>query len=195
MILIIRSANISNYVLMDECVIVGGDWERCAGRSRNQKDPKCRMFPFTYVNPSRQATSPSTAQSTGEILNDVSVKDAAVRCLCCWWGKRCSPSGSGEISELRVSFVSALLSLIRGKKQSKNSEENCDASTVLTLPGCRPLLPKSTSHWGFQTVWQGCEWLHTTPNALKPSDRVENMDGVSWEMKDREASFEMPTLR
>lgn len=41
-ILITRSSNISNYVLMDECVIVGGDWDRCAGRSRNQKDPKSR---------------------------------------------------------------------------------------------------------------------------------------------------------
>lgn len=41
-ILITRSANISNYVLMDECVIVGGDWDRCADRSRNQKDPKSR---------------------------------------------------------------------------------------------------------------------------------------------------------
>lgn len=74
MILITRSANISNYVLMDECVIVGGDWDPCAGRTRNQKDPKCRTFPFTYVNPSRQVTSPSTAQLTGAILNDVSVK-------------------------------------------------------------------------------------------------------------------------
>ncbi len=90
-------------------------------------------------------------------------KDAAVRCLCCWREKRCSPSGSGEISELCVSFVSALLSLIRGKKQSKNSAEDCDASTELTLPVCRPLLPHSVSHRGFQTVWQGYEWLHTSP--------------------------------
>ncbi len=37
------------------------------------KKTQCRTFPFTYANPSRQATSPSTAQLTGMILNDVSV--------------------------------------------------------------------------------------------------------------------------
>ncbi len=175
---------------MDECVIVGGDWDPCAGRTRNQKDPVSNVS--LYLCKSFQTSNISLNGSiNGHDFKRCFCKDAAVQCLCCWRGKRFSPSGSEEISELRMSFVCALLSLIRGKKQSKNSAEDCDASAVLTLPGSS----LTVSHRGFQMVWQGCEWLHTPLNALKPCDRVKNMNAVSWEMKDREASFEMPTLR
>lgn len=137
MILITLSANISNYVLMDECVIVGGDWDPCVGRTRNQKDPVSNVS--LYLCKSFQTSNISLNGSiNGRDFKRCFCKGAAVLCLCCWRGKHFSPSGSGEISELRMSFVSVLLSLIRGKKQSKNSAEDCDASAVLTLPSSYP---------------------------------------------------------
>lgn len=98
-------------------------------KSKRPKVSKAqRTFPSLYVNPSRQAASPSTTQLTGPDFKRCFCEDAVARCLCCCWGKRCSPSGSGEISELcefRLCYFSPLSAI---KAQSKNSGEDCDAS-------------------------------------------------------------------
>lgn len=127
-------------------------------------------------------------QLAGTVLNDVML---LFQCLCCQWGKRCSASSPGEISELCMSFVSALLSLIKVKETKPDfSRElrSCVRAHLAWLPTSLDI-PLRLSD-----IWQGCEWLHNTTNALKPSDRVENVDGVSWEMKDSEGSFEMSML-
>lgn len=76
-------------------------------KSKRPKVSKAqRTFPSLYVNPSRQAASPSTTQLTGPILNDVSVKTPLLDAFVVAEGSAVLPQALGKY--LNSAWVSSL---------------------------------------------------------------------------------------